>query len=81
MLRILKGDIEGDFDKARGTTHNTPASKRSEFAKEIWRRRMCWVWLYRSRTGVHHCASRKPSERERQNISRRIYWALQTVSD
>ncbi|MBI3695326.1 MAG: hypothetical protein HY238_10890 [Acidobacteria bacterium] len=38
-LRILKGDLEGDFEKARATIHNTPASRRSEFAKEIWRRR------------------------------------------
>ena len=38
-LRILKGEMDGDFDKARETVHNTPASRRSEFAKEIWRRR------------------------------------------
>ena len=38
-LRILHGEIDGDFEKARQTIHNTPASRRSEFAKEVWRRR------------------------------------------
>jgi len=38
-LRILRGELAGDFDKARATVHNTPAATRSEFATEIWRRR------------------------------------------
>ena len=38
-LRILNGEMDGDFEKARATIRNTPAARRSEFAKEIWRRR------------------------------------------
>ena len=38
-LRIQHGEIDGDFEKARATIHNTPAVRRSEFAREIWRRR------------------------------------------
>ena len=38
-LRILKGDMPGDFDKARTTIHNTPIGRRREFAREIWKRR------------------------------------------
>ncbi len=34
-LRILKGELAGDFDKAHQTIHNTPAATRSEFAREI----------------------------------------------
>ena len=37
-----------DFEKARKTVHNTPAARRSEFAKEIWRRRGSDVDLVRS---------------------------------
>jgi hypothetical protein len=38
-LRILHGEMAGDFETARQTIHNTPAARRSQFAKEIWRRR------------------------------------------
>lgn len=38
-LHILHGEMTGDFDTARQTIHNTPAPRRSDFAKEIWRRR------------------------------------------
>lgn len=38
-LRILKGEMDGDFEKARTTIHNTPVARRSEFAREIWAKR------------------------------------------
>lgn len=38
-LRILHGEIAGDFGKARAVIHATPFSTRSSFAREIWRRR------------------------------------------
>jgi hypothetical protein len=34
-LRILKGEMAGDFDKARAVIHATPAAARSRFAREI----------------------------------------------
>lgn len=34
-LRILKGEMAGDFDKARAVIHATSASARSRFAREI----------------------------------------------
>jgi len=38
-LRILHGELPGNFAKARQTIHNTPPSRRRSFAAEIWRRR------------------------------------------
>lgn len=38
-LRILKGEMAGDFEKARATIHATPPERRSAFAREVWRRR------------------------------------------